>query len=172
MAESAFLDSLEIGIDTLGGGVLLDQARSNAGVGAGGVGITSVASTVTPLQPGELIFCAAHAETVRRYTAADETPPLSPLSMTMTAHTDALEAASKWLEMPRGMKRLSGEQRADFDSIMRFSRQREGELHQAVFLPRIVSVAFDSPSSASVDADISRDFIERVKHAIGGKKGE
>lgn len=158
-AQAAFLECVGDGIDTLGGGVLLEHIRVN--------NQPDSSTFLSTLQPNELVFCAA--QSAPHVPAVDEMALLSPLSAQAATHTAVLDASTRWLELPRGMKRLSGEQRAEFDKNLLFWRQREGVLHHAVFLPRIVSLAFDAPPAQSVDA--GRAFIERVKHSIGKEGG-
>lgn len=153
--QEAFLESIDAGVASLASDApeINPQPPTVADQGM-----------MTPLQASELIFSAARTDSISfapPNTAVKAT--VSPLAALATTHFETIDNVGAWLDNTRGLQRLSGPQRTDFESAMGFARQRDGALQQAVFLPRMASIAFDVPAMAEGDTD----FLERVRHALG-----
>jgi hypothetical protein len=153
-AQEAFLNRIDAGVASLASDVPELDTRPPTVADQG---------MMTPLQASELIFSAARADSIAPPTSAAVKAPVSPLAAMAATHFETIDNVGSWLDSSRGLQRLSGPQRADFESAMAFARQRDGALHQAVYLPRLASVAFDAPAMADGDGE----FLERVRHALG-----
>ena len=134
---------------------VLDGIGASSVDEAGGDGITS----------RDLVFMPVIAVKSSQLAGNEAAAPLSPYEAL------AAEAASfAALTTPRSLsppaKSWSGEQRAEFDRILRFSRA--DELDQATFLPRLFVVVEGEGSDAS--EAIAADFLARVQHAVGRKE--